>query len=136
MLYGFKNSYTAVFRGNSSDYVVEFDAVSWSYRVVDKVAGRGGSDHINSIEKLQFADGTLNFADWVRAVPMSAQFVHEGSLAIGFVTSFGDSVELIASVSTAMEFTTSVTTEDAVSLIGIVEANTGSHFGMEFCAML
>lgn len=51
---------TAVYRGNFADYVITWDEDTHTYSVADKVAGRDGKDLIYYVERLQFADGTID----------------------------------------------------------------------------
>lgn len=134
-LYGGKGSDTAVFRGVSSDYVVEFDTVRWGYRVVDRVAGRDGSDFVLGIETLQFADTTLNFADLVRNVPVPAP-----PMVVGLANEVTVTFEYVGvsagQTMAGVLFATTLFAEEAVCLIGIVETHTDTRFGLEYCAML
>lgn len=57
-LYGGKGQDTAVFRGDRSDYRIVYDYANQQYQVEDLQADRDGTDHLQGIEKLEFADGT------------------------------------------------------------------------------
>lgn len=66
-LYGGKGEDTAVYRGERSDYRILFDYASRRYVIEDQAAGRDGSDQLQDIEWLQFADGEFQ-------LPMPADY--------------------------------------------------------------
>ncbi|HSW05562.1 hypothetical protein [Aquabacterium sp.] len=60
-LYGGKGEDTALFHGNRADYDIVYDYTTSSYRVTDHTAGRDGADQLFDIERLKFADTTIQF---------------------------------------------------------------------------
>lgn len=77
-LYGGKGSDTAVYRGKASDYLVEYDPALGQYTVADQVAGRDGKDHLQSIEQLKFADGTVAIDSVAKVLPSKPMPVEPG----------------------------------------------------------
>ena len=51
---------TAIYTGNHTDYAIVHDVLG-NGTVTDTIANRDGADTLTSIEKLQFADGSVNF---------------------------------------------------------------------------
>ena len=57
-IYGGEGSDTAIFTGQFAEYVIDYNAGTSAYTVVDTIANRDGTDVISSVENFQFADGT------------------------------------------------------------------------------
>jgi Ca2+-binding RTX toxin-like protein len=74
---------TAAYRGLSSEYdfVVNADG---TVTVTDLVAGRDGTDHLNSIERLQFTDGVIDLSG-TDARPVGAVSVSDATPEVGTV---------------------------------------------------
>lgn len=53
----------AVFTGNASEYTISYEGAG-RYKVIDNVAGRDGTDILDIMEYVQFADGTRNLSDF------------------------------------------------------------------------
>ncbi|QEY62027.1 heme peroxidase [Metapseudomonas lalkuanensis] len=72
---------TAAYRGLSSEYdfVVNADG---TVTVTDLVAGRDGTDHLNSIERLQFADGVIDLSG-TDARPVGAVSISDATPEVG-----------------------------------------------------
>ncbi|WP_284614447.1 hypothetical protein [Aquabacterium humicola] len=56
-LYGGKGQDTAVFDGDLSDYLIDFDPGTWQVVITDRTGGH--THHLASIEQLQFGDTTI-----------------------------------------------------------------------------
>ncbi|WP_195930625.1 S8 family serine peptidase [Hyphomicrobium album] len=63
-LFGQNGSNTAVFTGNRSEYSA-LGTNRFDFRIVDSVAGRDGTDRLNLISKIQFADGTITVQEFL-----------------------------------------------------------------------
>jgi len=59
-LTGGPGSDTVEFTGTLADYTIDYDDVAKRLTLVDKVAGRDGTDRVESVEYLQFADGKVS----------------------------------------------------------------------------
>ena len=68
-LYGGAGDDTAVLTGNASQYLVSYDAATATYTVKDSVANRDGTDRLQSIEFLRFADSTTTLSTTGTALP-------------------------------------------------------------------
>jgi serralysin len=71
---------TAVFTGNKSDYIITKNPLSGTVTVVDKVAGRDGTDTLKNIKFVKFADETVDLLQEVATVSISA---HDAAKAEG-----------------------------------------------------
>ncbi len=67
---GGTGSDTAVYRGNFSDYTINYDNTTAIFTVHDNVSGRDGIDSVNSVELFQFADVTKTAVSVIPLVPM------------------------------------------------------------------
>ncbi|MDA8483973.1 heme peroxidase, partial [Pseudomonas resinovorans] len=108
---------TAAYRGLSSEYdfVVNADG---TVTVTDQVAGRDGTDHLNSIERLQFADGVIDLSG-TDARPVGAVSISDATPEVGTLLTAS-----LAGVTDADNAGGTIT--GAVSYYWQVETNPGS----------
>jgi Ca2+-binding RTX toxin-like protein len=95
---------TAIFLGNRSDYVVS--GAPGAMTIVDTVAGRDGTDIVNNVEFLRFADGTFAATDFFAgSVSIADVTISEGDagtkLATFTLTRLGGTAAFDVSFSTA-----------------------------------
>ncbi|MDH4871565.1 peroxidase family protein, partial [Pseudomonas sp. BN515] len=108
---------TAAYRGLSSEYdfVVNADG---TVTVTDSVAGRDGTDHLNSIERLQFTDGVIDLSG-TDARPVGAVSISDATPEVGTLLTAS-----LAGVTDADNAGGTIT--GAVSYYWQVETNAGS----------
>ena len=76
---------TAVFRGNAADYQIDFNPLTNVVTVTDSVAARDGTDHLIHIERLMFADLSLNLVDGANFDPVGFAQVSDTTPKVGDV---------------------------------------------------
>ncbi|WP_103103007.1 peroxidase family protein [Pseudomonas sp. LFM046] len=72
---------TAAYQGLSSEYVWTVNA-DGTVTVADQVAGRDGTDHLNSIERLRFTDGVIDLSG-TDALPVGAVSISDATPEVG-----------------------------------------------------
>ena len=74
---------TALFSGNFAEYFITFNQATSRYTVVDNIANRDGSDSLNQVEYLLFADFSVKTADALSGVfPLLTPMVRNGLLVM------------------------------------------------------
>ncbi|MCO6055363.1 heme peroxidase, partial [Pseudomonas sp. MOB-449] len=72
---------TAAYRGLSSEYDWAVNP-NGTVTITDRVAGRDGTDQLNSIERLQFTDGVIDLSG-TDALPVGAVSISDGTPEVG-----------------------------------------------------
>lgn len=76
---------TAIFSGNRSDYLIS--GAPGAMTIIDTVAGRDGTDIVNNVEFLRFADGTVAATDFFAgSVSISDVAISEGDTGTKLAT--------------------------------------------------
>jgi VCBS repeat-containing protein len=113
-LYGDAGNDTAVFSGNFADYLIS-DLGGGTFEVVDQRAGApDGTDRLDNIENVAFADGTFGLAALFNAAPVA----QDGAAS-------GDEDTVIAGQAAASD----VDTAPAQLAYGLVGINGGAQHG-------